>query len=447
MTYTQSKEINLMKKEHITSKFCKNKSGNIALTFSLMLLPVMLSVGATIDYNRGIRANTLIQQSADAAVLTALNELEKGETRQEARKAGRRAFRFNLPDEPKYKKFTPKFDIDTTLFHNTVTVTVEDEIPNAFLSIAGIDTFPINVEARSFITTPRQEISMVLDVSQSMVGNNRLTNMVAAAKDFITTLSPFETGSGYRVINIVPFANKVNLGLGYSHWIDPTATAAPFDGCIELDTNHRFLMDNIPSNAPGAMIPYRNTIRDNSGNPSIPDTPRCVSANSEVSLFGTDAATLISKVDSFDIGYGTGTDEALLWGWRTLSPKWRPHFNGSKTYPRDYNVRNQKIIVLLTDGQIFRQELNPPYPAVTDKHKRINDADADFNRICDDIDDNTDIRVFTIGFDLGAAEPALRTALQDCASNGGSYFDASTTDIGDTFKTIASEIQSLRLVR
>ena len=412
-----------------------------------MLLPVMLSVGATIDYNRGIRANTLIQQSADAAVLTALNELEKGETRQEARKAGRRAFRFNLPDEPKYKKFTPKFDIDTTLFHNTVTVTVEDGIPNAFLSIAGIDTFPINVKARSFIASPRQEISMVLDVSQSMIGANKLTNMIAAAKDFVTTLSPFETGSGYRIINIVPFANRVNLGLSYSHWLDPTATAAPFDGCIELENNHRFLMDNIPSRGPGAMIPYRNTIRDNSGtkNPPIPDKPRCVGANSEVSLFGTDAATLISKIDNFEVGYGTATDEALQWGWRTLSPKWRPHFNGPKTFPKDYNARNQKIIVLLTDGQIFRQELNPPYPAVTDKHKRILTADADFNKVCDDIDDTTDIKVFTIGFNLGAADPALRTALQDCASNGGSYFDASTTNIGETFRTIAAEIQNLRL--
>ena len=443
---SQSQEISFMKKEHITSKFCKDKSGNIALTFSLMLLPVMLSVGATIDYNRGIRAKTLIQQSADAAVLTALNELEKGESRSDARKAGRRAFSFNLPDEPKYKKFTPKFNITTTAFHDTVTVTVKDEIPNAFLSVAGIDTFPINVEATSFIATPRQEISMVLDVSQSMLQNSRLTNMIAAAKDFVTTLAPFESGAGYRIINVVPFANRVNLGSSYSHWADPSITAVPFDGCFELDNDHRTLMDNIPSNPPGKILPFRNTFKSNVNRP-FPDSPRCPGVNSEVSLFQSDIPSLISKIDNLSVGFGTGTDEALQWGWRTLSPQWRPHFNGAKFFPRDYDDRNQKILVLLTDGQIFRQEVNAPYPTIINNQSVSSNATNAFNRICEDMDNNTDIRVFTIGFDLGATNPFLRTSLQNCASNGGSYFDASTTNIGETFQAIADQIQSLRLVR
>lgn len=428
-----------MKKEYIINKFRKEQSGNIALTTALLLIPIMLSIGATIDYSRGARANSLIQQSADAAVLATLDVLEKGETPSNARKAGRRAFRFNLPDDPKYKTFIPNFNINTQTSQTTVTATVKDSIPNIFLPIAGIDTFPINVTARSFIATPRQEISLVLDVSQSMLQNNRLTNMISAVKDFIAVLPPFVKGPGFRVINLVPFSNRVNLGSSYSHWADPTITAVPFDGCFEIDKNHSNLMDNIPSKPPGKMLPYRNTVAP-SGN------PRCAGQDSRISLFETNMSSITSKIDSLSVGFGTGTDVAIQWGWRTLSPKWRTHYNGPQNFPRDYDFRNEKILILLTDGRIFRQEIDAPYP---NKGKQIQDKKADdtFNQICNDIDDNTNIRVFTIGFDLNTASSNLRNALQNCASNGGNYFDASTTNISDTFKTIADQIQSLRLVR
>jgi len=443
-----------MKNKHLLNKFLANRSGNIAPIFAVLLVPILLTVGATIDYSRGTKANSNIQDSADAAVLASLLAVEQGKSETEAIQAGKDIFTSSLPDNPMYSTFKPEFMFDSNQNANTITVTVDSSIPNLFMGIIGISDFPVNITSMSYVSTPRQEISLIMDVSQSMLGNNRFESMKNAAKEFVTTLEPFENGLGYRIINFVPFANRVNLGSSYSHWVAPTAPASvPFDGCFVIESNHQNLMDNLPSNPPGQMLPYRNTIRDNSHRP-FPDKPRCVSSESEVNLFQSDKNSLISYVDNLKLGFGTGTDEALQWGWRTLSPKWRSEFNGPQTYPSQYAPENNKIIVLLTDGQIFRQELKKPYPiipstspAAGSEFKSDNTARNDFNRICKDIEDNTNIMVFTIGYDLGGAAPALRDALQNCASNGGSYYDASTTSITNTFKDIAEELRNIRLTQ
>jgi len=59
------------------SDFMKNKNGNIAIIAAIALLPIMISVGAAIDYSRVIQIRGKLTQSADAALLSAASSVMK----------------------------------------------------------------------------------------------------------------------------------------------------------------------------------------------------------------------------------------------------------------------------------------------------------------------------------------------------------------------------------
>ena len=49
--------------------FSAAEHGNVALTFGLLLLPIMTAVGAAVDYTRANAAKSSIQSALDAALL------------------------------------------------------------------------------------------------------------------------------------------------------------------------------------------------------------------------------------------------------------------------------------------------------------------------------------------------------------------------------------------
>ena len=63
--------------KQVFSNFLKDKRGNIAILAAFALLPIMISVGAAIDYSRGARVKSKIAQSTDVALLSAAASVMK----------------------------------------------------------------------------------------------------------------------------------------------------------------------------------------------------------------------------------------------------------------------------------------------------------------------------------------------------------------------------------
>ncbi len=57
------------------SKFFHNKRGNVVITFSLAFIPIMLSVGAAIDYSRSANLHSRIARATDAALLATVSNI------------------------------------------------------------------------------------------------------------------------------------------------------------------------------------------------------------------------------------------------------------------------------------------------------------------------------------------------------------------------------------
>ena len=59
-------------------KFSRDQKGNLAITFALAMVPLMFSVGATVDYTQINRIQSRLQETADSAALYAIKELRDG---------------------------------------------------------------------------------------------------------------------------------------------------------------------------------------------------------------------------------------------------------------------------------------------------------------------------------------------------------------------------------
>ncbi len=62
----------------LLAQFCGDRRGNVAITFSLTLIPIVMLVGVGVDYTRGSMIRNELQASADSASLAAVSQNSAG---------------------------------------------------------------------------------------------------------------------------------------------------------------------------------------------------------------------------------------------------------------------------------------------------------------------------------------------------------------------------------
>src|SRR5215475_2431809 len=62
----------------VTRRFAAAKDGNVAILFTVALLPLLAFVGAAIDYSRATKARSSLQSALDTAALMLSRDLSQG---------------------------------------------------------------------------------------------------------------------------------------------------------------------------------------------------------------------------------------------------------------------------------------------------------------------------------------------------------------------------------
>lgn len=127
---------------------------------------------------------------------------------------------------------------------------------------------------------------------------------------------------------------------------------------------------------------------------------------------------------------GTATDRGAVWGWRTISERWRGYWDtADSAHPLDNDAPlNNKVLVLMTDGQNSYQSSSDPALA----------------RICANAKANG-ITIVSINF---AMSENLYDLYRNCASSPSLFFPAATGEqLRSTFHAIALQLSVLRLVQ
>jgi len=189
-------------------------------------------------------------------------------------------------------------------------------------------------------------------------------------------------------------------------------------------------------------------------------------------------STIQASIDAMRPWYSGGTmgNIGMVWGWRTLSPRWRGLWAGSDpTLPKDYNEPLiDKAVIMMTDGEntIFshggtnyfdynsysRHAKNTwgrhvSSPGATDTWTNPdgrlrynsssyyrNKVDAKFSQVCESMKAEG-IIIYTIKFKSGN-----ESLYRNCATSSAHFFNSPTTaSLKEAFRTIGQELSNLRV--
>lgn len=180
------------------------------------LIPTMVMIGSGIDFGRAYLAGSKLQGAADAGALAAVRakQLSSNSAGQSV-EVGRNYISANFPTG--YLGATIAIPDVVIVDENDIiraTVQASGSINTTLLRLIGIDTLPIRASstAEASETLPNSiEAMLVLDNTGSMQGQ-RMTDLKAAAKNFVDTIyGNRESRDGFAV-GILPYNTMVNVG-------------------------------------------------------------------------------------------------------------------------------------------------------------------------------------------------------------------------------------------
>ena len=124
----------------------ENEGGNVAVTFGLMLAPMMMLSGAAVDVGKALQARNELQAAADAAALAAAGSASQSSIERIA--LARKMIDANVSksisggeqgdgETQTTSSQATDFNVDVTLAESTTTVEVKGSIEAKFLKITG----------------------------------------------------------------------------------------------------------------------------------------------------------------------------------------------------------------------------------------------------------------------------------------------------------------------
>ncbi|MBG0811844.1 pilus assembly protein [Methylosinus sp. H3A] len=200
--------------------FAQDRSGNIAIILGLSFAPVVMMIGAGVDYGRIAAARGSLQQAADAAVLAVAKGIVASTTDQQARSQAQVYLTTN------YRNGAATVASATIAKDRlSLCITAQAQVATTIMQIARTSTMSTQVTACAALQggispTDTYEIALVLDNSGSMrrstSGTTKMEALRTAATSFVNTM--FTKAPSRVKFAITPFAAGVVA-------VDPTVTS------------------------------------------------------------------------------------------------------------------------------------------------------------------------------------------------------------------------------
>jgi len=455
--------------------FKDDRSGDIAITFGLTAVIMMLFVGAAVDFGRWLHASKQTRTAIDAAVLAGGRVLQVQGTSTAGVAAAKIVAKKYYDENVKSRLavFDDTITFDATPGRDGFTASgnafIQTPLLNVIsvLGVSNLDKMPlVNNSGTGFSVAKLKvggnaenslEISMMLDTSGSMDGG-KIDDMKEAAKDLVDIVVWDNQTTYTSKVSIAPFSADVILpsSLNTGARGSPAATISVTGTCTSGSGKNKTTYDcpvtykrtNCVSErtgtnkytdaAPGAGN-FVSTVYTTSGNCSQP------SANAVVPLSNNKTA-LKAAIDGLQLAGATAGHLGTAWAWYTISPDWASIMpTGSK--PAAYGTEKlTKIAILMTDGEYNTQyDVNGIKTGSNGAGAQANGSSVNQAKALCTAMKAKGITVYTVGFELGGNSTAIST-LQFCASTPGTYYNAENGDqLKQAFRDIALKISDLYL--
>ncbi len=380
----------------VLTRFWTAQDGSLTiLALSLFLLMVMMG-GLAVDLMRYEQTRTTLQNTLDRATLAS------AALTQSLDPADVVADYFTKAGMDKYLKGVT---VSEGMNFRNVTADAAAGTEPFFLHLIGHDKMDARGHSMAEQRVTNVEIMLVLDVSGSMLSNNRLVNLKTAANEFVDTVLSSDAENKIS-IGLVPFNGQVNIGpdlrAKYTALTDDpvvanvqcvdmpssvyNATALPTNTAMSM-TAHADTYSG--TNATNAWVAYTDTnyaigyhATNNSGNVWCPPI-----AGNIIRLPAQSISTLQGQISGLSAIGATSINAGLKWGLALMDPSAATMYNqliasgkmAGALSGRPYSFTDpeaMKVIVLMTDGEHFAEErVNAAYKSgLSDIYKSSNDG-------------------------------------------------------------------------
>ena len=413
-------------------RYSRNERGNFLIIAAVFMMVMVIGVSLALDMTSVNRSKSKLQDSADAAVLAAATAIYH-------QKASDSAADLDA------KKALRASGLKSGSYHckrierngERISIDCSGKVKTAFSNIVGKPHISFDVESVAMVgQKPKVEIALVYDISDSMLADNKLIAMERALSDFLDaevfTNPDFET-----VFSLIPFANSVAFRPEFEKWIDPVdgySISPSFNRCFmpdATDPRTRFQARNELTAAPERLSNKGHTY--------------CPVAGLEARFFLDQRSQASGMISNITTSNGTGSSEALMWGYRALIPDMKGVFADTTVFPRYNADDHKKILIFLTDGK----PRNKPWVGKAKDDPDVNkNSERMFLDACKHIKSNgRDIDMHMVGYGkLQRSGDDLSKLLEQCTSGKGEMFLADNRSLSDTLLGIVSIHTDIALV-
>ena len=399
----------------LCSRFVWSSEGTTAVIFALLLIPVLLSAGAAIDYSRATAARSLVADSVDSAALIAAKRLAaQTATPEEIEQTARAILESNLAQGGFPDVVIVSVNVVQDPQDSEVRVIADAEMPTSLMALAGVTTVNIGASSVARSDERQVEISVMLDVTGSMSGQ-KIADLKSAASTLVDILFDDPGMADRTRIAIVPYSSSVNVGT-YA----PIVSDGASNDCVTERPGPTAVTD-----APHTVEP----LTDYEDTRTAGWQKKCPGA--QILPLTDNESSLHAAIDGLTTDGGTSGHLGIGWSWYMLSPSWASLWPPA-SQPASYADANTlKYAILMTDGKF-----NTPTSSLSQSQARD---------LCDNMKDTSvNIRIYSVAFQLNDA--TARDILETCANVGGFYEAENGAELEAAFRNIAVDIKKLRLV-
>ncbi len=386
-------------------------NGNTAMMFALLVIPLLMVAGFSVDYSRQVSAERHLQDAIDAASLAGARSLEDAsQSDLQIIATARASFQENLNSAHDdlncgnaaiaVDRVAGRVQVDATCVMPTM---LGGPIWKEDVSVKGVSIAQASVS--------KLDIALMLDVSGSMSGQ-KLTDLKAAAKEAAATLITPATGDRVR-ISFNTYSTAVNAGVFAPDVLQNGGNPGISD-CVSEREGVSAWTEDAPG--PGEWL----------GD----DATACPA--SSVLPLTNDLAVFNTEIDALKAGGYTAGHLGVAWAWYLISPEWDAIWPAASE-PLPYTEpHGKKAVILMTDGKFNTQYASG-----------MGNSNVQAKKMCKQMRDQG-VLVYAVAFQ---APSSAKVTLKDCAGDEDRFFEASSgAELKAAYAAIASQLSNLALV-
>ncbi|HUV32257.1 MAG TPA: TadE/TadG family type IV pilus assembly protein, partial [Devosiaceae bacterium] len=204
--------------------FWRDEKGAFATIFGILLIVIVATSGAVVDFVGIQQARTKAQLALDAATLGLQPHIFDW-TDAELIAAAEDLVVERVADDNIAIEVEM---VETNTVEGSLYFRAKLNVPTVFVSLVNVDSMDVRISSQATRAKLELEVVMVLDNSGSMSSYSRLTNLKTAANNAIDILFDYQPTQPKIFVGVVPFNFFVNVGAANASasWMADTAQSS-----------------------------------------------------------------------------------------------------------------------------------------------------------------------------------------------------------------------------